>query len=133
VSRVLSKGDTVGAFEVLEAPGHTPGASASWRDRDRVLVCGDVLANFGLHPDRPRLVLPPAASSYDGAENRRSAKCLANLRPQLVCSGHGFAMKDPGRFADSIDRPTPVRRRSANTASRAQWTTDGETHCGKIP
>jgi glyoxylase-like metal-dependent hydrolase (beta-lactamase superfamily II) len=65
VSRTLGEGDVVGGFEVLEVPGHSPGALAFWRQRDRVLVCGDVVANFGLHPKRPRLVLAPAALSWD--------------------------------------------------------------------
>jgi hydroxyacylglutathione hydrolase len=53
VSRTLREGDVVGGFEVLEVPGHSPGALAFWRAWDRVLVCGDVLANFGLHPTGP--------------------------------------------------------------------------------
>lgn len=61
VTRALHKGDVVGGFEVVEVPGHSPGALAFWRERDRVLVCGDVLANLGLRPDRVRLVLTPAA------------------------------------------------------------------------
>jgi hydroxyacylglutathione hydrolase len=61
VTRTLREGDLVGGFEVLEVPGHSPGALALWRQRDRVLLCGDVVANFGLHPSRPRLVLAPAA------------------------------------------------------------------------
>jgi hypothetical protein len=63
VSRTLGEGEVVAGFEVVEVPGHSPGALAFWRARDRVLVCGDVLANFGLHPSRPRLVLAPAALS----------------------------------------------------------------------
>jgi hypothetical protein len=47
---------------------------------DHVLICGDVLANFGLHPKRPRLVLTPPALSRDFVENRRSAQRLAELR-----------------------------------------------------
>jgi hydroxyacylglutathione hydrolase len=99
VSRTLEEGDLVGGFEVLEAPGHSPGALAFWRARDRVLVCGDVLANLGLHPSRPRLVL---ASDY--AQNRRSAARLAELRPRLACFGHGFALRDPGRFAAAVEQ-----------------------------
>jgi glyoxylase-like metal-dependent hydrolase (beta-lactamase superfamily II) len=53
VTRALGEGDVVAGFEVLEVPGHSPGALAFWRARDRVLVCGDVVANFGLHPSRP--------------------------------------------------------------------------------
>jgi hydroxyacylglutathione hydrolase len=104
VTRVLREGEVVGGFEVLEVPGHSPGALAFWRQRDRVLVCGDVLANFGLHPSRPRLVLAPAALSSDYEANRRSARRLADLRPRLVCFGHGFAVTDPGRFAAAIHR-----------------------------
>jgi hydroxyacylglutathione hydrolase len=104
VSRALVEGDVVGAFEVLEVPGHSPGAVAFWRARDRVLVCGDVLANFGLHPARPRLVLAPAALSSDSQANRRSAARLAELRPRLVCFGHGFAVTDPGRFVAAVDQ-----------------------------
>ena len=105
VARTLREGDMVEGFEVLEVPGHSPGALAFWRQQDRVLVCGDVLANFGLHPKRPRLVLAPAALSTDAAENHRSARRLAELRPRLACFGHGFAVTDPGMFAASVDQP----------------------------
>jgi hydroxyacylglutathione hydrolase len=104
VSRTLREGDLVAGFEVLEVPGHSPGALAFWREGDRVLVCGDVVANFGLHPSRPRLVLAPAALSWDAAANRRSARRLAELRPRLACFGHGFAVSDQGRFAAAIQQ-----------------------------
>jgi hydroxyacylglutathione hydrolase len=108
VSRTLREGDLVGGFEVLEVPGHSPGALAFWREPDRVLVCGDVLANFGLHPARPRLVLAPAALSSDYQQNLRSARRLAELRPQMACFGHGFAVTDPGRFAAALDQLGPT-------------------------
>jgi hydroxyacylglutathione hydrolase len=104
VSRELREGDIVAGFEVLEVPGHSPGSVAFWRARDRVLVCGDVLANLGLHPQRVRLVIPPAALSSDLAQARHSARRLAQLRPRLACFGHGFAITDPGRFGDSVER-----------------------------
>lgn len=104
VTRVLREGDSVEGFEVLEVPGHSPGALAFWRQRDRVLVCGDVLGNVGLHRGRVRLVLPPAALSSDVEDNRRSARRLAALRPRLACFGHGLAVTDPGRFAAAVDQ-----------------------------
>jgi hydroxyacylglutathione hydrolase len=107
VSRTLREGDLVAGFEVLEVPGHSPGSLAFWRERDRVLVCGDVVANFGLHPTRPRLVLAPAALSSDYQQNLRSARRLAGLRPRLACFGHGFAVADPGRFAAALDQLGP--------------------------
>jgi glyoxylase-like metal-dependent hydrolase (beta-lactamase superfamily II) len=108
VSRTLGEADLLGGFEVLEVPGHSPGALALWREGDRVLVCGDVVANFGLHPSRPRLVLAPAALSSDYQQNRRSAARLAELRPRLACCGHGFAVTDPGRFAAALDQLGPT-------------------------
>jgi glyoxylase-like metal-dependent hydrolase (beta-lactamase superfamily II) len=107
VRRALQEGDLVGGFEVLEvleAPGHTDGSLAFWRQRDRVLVCGDALANFGLHPDRPRLVLPPAKLSTNREQNRDSVRRLIELRPRLACFGHGFAIDDPGRFTAVANR-----------------------------
>jgi hypothetical protein len=62
------------------------------------------VANVGLHPARPRLVLAPAALSWDDRQNRRSAARLAGLRPRLACFGHGFAVTDPGLFADTVHR-----------------------------
>jgi hydroxyacylglutathione hydrolase len=108
VSRTLREGDMVAGFEVLEVPGHSPGALAFWREGDRVLVCGDVVANFGLRPSRPRLVLAPAALSSDYQQNLRSARRLAVLRPRLACFGHGFAVIDPGRFAAALDQLGPT-------------------------
>jgi glyoxylase-like metal-dependent hydrolase (beta-lactamase superfamily II) len=104
VDRVLAEGDVVGGFEVLEVPGHSPGSLAFWRESDRVLVCGDALANFGLRPARPRLILPPGVLSSDLDQARRSAARLAGLRPRLVCFGHGFAITDPGLFAAAANR-----------------------------
>ena len=43
VARALSEGDEVAGFTVLETPGHTPGHLSFWRERDRVLIVGDVL------------------------------------------------------------------------------------------
>jgi hydroxyacylglutathione hydrolase len=104
VARELGEGDVVGGFDVLEVPGHTLGALAFWRPRDRVLVCGDVLGNLAFRAGRIRLVQPPAALSVDVAENRISARRLADLRPRLACFGHGPPVTDPGRFTAAVER-----------------------------
>jgi glyoxylase-like metal-dependent hydrolase (beta-lactamase superfamily II) len=104
VERALHEGDLVGGFEVIEVPGHTNGSLAFWRQQDRVLICGDALANFGLTPERPRLVLPPAKLSTNREQNRDSVRRLIELRPRLACFGHGFAIRDPGRFAAEAGR-----------------------------
>jgi hydroxyacylglutathione hydrolase len=102
VSRQLCEGDEVGGFTVLETPGHCAGHVSYWRAADRVLILGDVLANFrppiGLHGLRE----PPKLFSPDPAENRRSARRVAALEPALVCFGHGPPLSDTSRFVEFV-------------------------------
>lgn len=102
VSRRLREGDQVGGFEVLETPGHTSGHLAFWRAEDRALVAGDVLWNFQFAAGKPGLTTPAATSNVDSAQNRASARRLAELEPSLVCFGHGPPLRDTRRFVDFI-------------------------------
>jgi glyoxylase-like metal-dependent hydrolase (beta-lactamase superfamily II) len=106
VSRTLGEGDEVAGFAVLEVPGHSPGHLAFWRERDRVLILGDVL--FGLNPATGRrdLRLPPAVFTPDPAENLRSAQRLAELGPELVCFGHGPPQRDGRAFREFVASAT---------------------------
>jgi hydroxyacylglutathione hydrolase len=103
VDKPLNGGDDVGGFQVIDAPGHSAGHVVLWRESDRVLIIGDVLTNMdqlilvpGLH--EPKTYLTP-----DPAENRRSAKKLAALEPELVLFGHGAPLRDPGKFVEFVD------------------------------
>ena len=103
VDRVLREGDDAGAgFTVLDAPGHSPGHVAYWRESDRSLVLGDVL--FDLHPltGLPGLHEPPPFFTIDPALNRESARKLAALEPALVCFGHGPPLRDTRKFVDFV-------------------------------
>ena len=104
VARRLREGDGVGSFTVIDTPGHSAGHISFWRERDRVLVLGDVLAN--IHPlmGLPGLHEPPAFFTVDVAMNRESARRAAALRPDLVCFGHGAALRDPERFGAFVER-----------------------------
>jgi glyoxylase-like metal-dependent hydrolase (beta-lactamase superfamily II) len=104
VARALVEGDEVAGFTVLESPGHSPGHVAYWRESDRVLILGDVLNGMNLLTAVPGLREPPAIFTPDPARNRVSARRLAELRPQLVCFGHGPPLRDPGKLADFIAR-----------------------------
>jgi hydroxyacylglutathione hydrolase len=104
VARALVEGDEVAGFTVLESPGHSPGQVAYWRESDRVLILGDVLNNMNLLTAVPGLREPPAIFTPDPARNRRSARRLAELRPQLTCFGHGPPLRDPGKLAEFITR-----------------------------
>ena len=98
VARRLREGDVVGGFTVLDTPGHSAGHVSYWRESDRVLVLGDVLANFSPPAGLRGLCEPPRRYSPDPAENRRSARRVAALEPELVCFGHGPPLADPRRF-----------------------------------
>jgi hydroxyacylglutathione hydrolase len=100
VSRRLREGDEVAGFTVLEVPGHSPGHVAYWREADRVLILGDVVANVALAGGRgPGLRLPAGVLTWDPARNRESLQRVAALEPALVCFGHGPPLRDPGALA----------------------------------
>ena len=103
VDRALREGDELTAgFTVLDAPGHSPGHVAYWRESDRTLILGDVL--FGQHPllGIPGLRQPPGFFTPDPAQNRASARKLAQLEPALVCFGHGPPWRDTRKFVDFV-------------------------------
>jgi glyoxylase-like metal-dependent hydrolase (beta-lactamase superfamily II) len=94
VGRVLHDGDTVAGFRVVHTPGHTPGHVVYFRDSDRVAIAGDVLANIHLVTGAVGLRLPPAQLSVDPVLHLRSVRQLADLRPAVVCFGHGPPLHD---------------------------------------
>lgn len=102
VDRALAEGDQVAGFTVLDTPGHCPGHVSYWRESDRVLLCGDVM--WGYNPftlmGGPREPYP--AVSPDPGLNRESARRLAELKPALVCFGHGKPLRDPDAFAAAV-------------------------------
>ena len=98
VARALHEGDEVAGFTVLETPGHSAGHVSYWRERDRVLICGDVLNGMNLLTAMPGLHEPPALFTPDPARNRESIRRVAALEPALVCFGHGPPLRSPGRL-----------------------------------
>jgi hydroxyacylglutathione hydrolase len=102
VDRHLREGDEVAGFRVLDTPGHSRGHVAYWRESDRVLILGDVLANMDTTTGRPGLHEPKPYFTPDPAENRRSAKRLAELEPSLVLFGHGRPLRDTQKLVDFV-------------------------------
>jgi glyoxylase-like metal-dependent hydrolase (beta-lactamase superfamily II) len=109
VARVLRDGDRVGAFRVVHAPGHTPGHVIYFRDADRVALAGDLLANINFLTGQPGLLEPPPFFSADPRENRRSLRILWELRPALVCFGHGPPLRDLQPLEQVVQRLAPAR------------------------
>lgn len=103
VDRVLREGDEVGSFKVIETPGHSAGHVAFWREDDGVLVLGDVLNSADVYTMIPGLKEPRHYFTPDPAENRRSARKLAQLEPKLALFGHGPPVSDTGKFVDFVN------------------------------
>jgi glyoxylase-like metal-dependent hydrolase (beta-lactamase superfamily II) len=98
--RLLREGDELTAgFVVLDTPGHSPGHAAYWRERDRVLIAGDVFFNVDFRTLRTGVRHPIKVATVDPERNRASQRKLAELRPELVLFGHGPALRDPGALA----------------------------------
>jgi len=103
VDRVLREGDEVGGFTVIETPGHAPGHISFWRESDRTLVLGDVL--FNSNPlGQVGLREPPAIFTLDPALNRDSARKVAELRPKLICFGHGPPLKESQKLVEFVSQ-----------------------------
>jgi glyoxylase-like metal-dependent hydrolase (beta-lactamase superfamily II) len=104
VARKLRAGDEVGGFTVIETPGHSVGHISFWRQSDRVLLLGDVLANMSFLTGLPKLREPPTFFSVDPAQNRQSARAVAALEPSLIAFGHGMPLADMCKFQEFVAR-----------------------------
>jgi glyoxylase-like metal-dependent hydrolase (beta-lactamase superfamily II) len=94
VQRVLHDGDEIAGFRVIHTPGHTAGHVIYFRESDRVAIAGDVLNGINIFTGKVGLHEPPAIFTLDREENHRSIRKLAQLRPSLVCFGHGPVLYD---------------------------------------
>jgi glyoxylase-like metal-dependent hydrolase (beta-lactamase superfamily II) len=104
VGRVLHDGDEVAGFRVIHAPGHTPGHVMYFRESDRVVLAGDAIVNVNFLSWRPELIEPPPFFSTDRRQNRASMRRLWDLRPSLVCFGHGPPLRDLGALEHFLTR-----------------------------
>lgn len=74
-------------LHVVATPGHAMGHIAFWHPKRRIVFCGDVIFNM------TGLSLPLPFFTVDMAEDIRSIKRVLDLNPQIVCFGHGPALR----------------------------------------
>jgi glyoxylase-like metal-dependent hydrolase (beta-lactamase superfamily II) len=106
VERRLREGDEVAGFAVIDVPGHSAGHIALWRERDRLLITGDVVTTMNVRTGRRGLHEPLPMFTPDVPANRGSIRRIAALRPAVTLVGHGAPWRDPealSRFASSLD------------------------------
>jgi hydroxyacylglutathione hydrolase len=112
VGRVLHDGDEVAGFQVVHTPGHTPGHVIYFRHSDRLAIVGDLLHNMNGLTGAPGLHETPRIFSVDPEQNRASLRILLQLRPALVCFGHGPPLHRVDLLERFIERQTAPRHRA---------------------
>lgn len=98
VDRALSEGDEVAGFTVYETPGHSLGHVIYHRERDGVAIVGDVIDGLNIYTGIPGLNRPPDAVNERPELVSDAIRRLAELRPRVVCFGHGPVLRDPERL-----------------------------------
>jgi hydroxyacylglutathione hydrolase len=104
VDRVLDEGDEIAGFRVIHAPGHAPGEVILFRDSDRVAIAGDVINTMSVWTGLPGVREPPEIFTTDPVENRRSIRKLLDLRPSLVCVGHGAPLREIEKLERLVEK-----------------------------
>ena len=104
VSKILNEGDEVGGFKVVETPGHSSGHISFFREKDGVLIVGDVLVNMNLLTTLKGLHEPPGLFTLDKEQNRKSIRKLRSLKPSILCFGHGPVLFDKNLFERFVKR-----------------------------
>jgi len=97
VERTIVENDRIGNFQVIETPGHSEGHISLFRERDGVLIIGDVATNMNLLTTATGLRLPPKIFTSDQQLNIKSLQKLAKLNPAIICFGHGPVMQNTNR------------------------------------
>ena len=86
VTRPIRDGAEIGeGWIAVHTPGHTPGHTAFFHPALRVLIAGDALGSVRNNQVR----LPKRIYAEDWAAALRSVQRLAELRPDVICFGHG--------------------------------------------
>lgn len=104
VERTVKENDYLGQFRVIETPGHSSGHLSFFREKDGVLIVGDVATNMNLLTTVEGLHLPPDLFTKDKEENIKSLKKLAALNPKILCFGHGAVLNNNNKQFERFAR-----------------------------
>ena len=83
-------------WKVIHTPGHTPGHISLFREKDGALIAGDAFVSveqeslYEVITQKQELHGPPAYFTMDWSAASNSVNRLANLKPKLAITGHGF-------------------------------------------
>ncbi|GAB3171023.1 MBL fold metallo-hydrolase [Telluribacter humicola] len=86
-------------WRYIHTPGHAPGHISLWREKDKVLIAGDAFVTTKQESALSVLMQtecisgPPAYFTYDWTASEHSVNKLADLKPEVVATGHGKPMR----------------------------------------
>ena len=111
-------------WRYIYTPGHAPGHVSLFRDKDRVLIAGDAIVTtvqesvMSVMMQKKKLSGPPKYFTYDWEAARNSVRAIADLKPEIIATGHGKPMSGPemqaalhnlSRHFDEVAVPTHGR------------------------
>jgi glyoxylase-like metal-dependent hydrolase (beta-lactamase superfamily II) len=83
----------------IHTPGHSVGHVSFWRENDKTLIAGDAFVTtaqesaYAVVVQEPEIHGPPMYFTQDWQASKRSVERLAALKPEVVVTGHGRAMR----------------------------------------
>ncbi|RWZ55257.1 MBL fold metallo-hydrolase [Halobacillus fulvus] len=86
-------------WDMIHTPGHTPGHISLYRHKDRTLIAGDAIitvkqeSSMAVFIQHQHIHGPPAYFTHNWEEAEDSVKRLAEMKPQVVMTGHGLPME----------------------------------------
>lgn len=84
VDHQVEDGDSLGAWQVVHVPGHTPGSLCYYHPGRKIAIVGDAINHR-----RGRLGPPPRLFTPHPEQARESVGKLADLDIDVCCFGHG--------------------------------------------
>lgn len=97
-NRLLTEGDKIGSLQVVETPGHTPGAIALLDTLTNAIIAGDAFQTQGKMAVCGQVVplFPfPAFGTWNKVMSLETAKKILKLKPSLLAVGHGNVIVNP--------------------------------------
>ncbi|HEV7347097.1 MBL fold metallo-hydrolase [Telluribacter sp.] len=123
----LPNNDTIpglSGWKYIHTPGHAPGHVSLWQAKNKVLIAGDAFVTTRQESARAVLMQeecisgPPKYFTYDWTASEQSVKKLAELRPEIVATGHGKPMQGEAMLEKLTELSDHFREQAVPTKGR---------------
>lgn len=120
-------------------PGHSPGHVAFFRPDGNVLLAGDAVSTVNLSnffatiTQRQQLCGPPIPGTTNWQQAQDSVRCLASLRPALICAGHGRPMFEGANALQRLAEEFPLPAHGRYVKEPAVTDENGITYLPPAP